>query len=236
VTALHDDDVRRLAASADDRMQLWATFLQQQQIATMAEVGVYRGAYAARMLASAPSLQRYYMIDPWRHLEDWNKPANRSDDTFETFFAETLAKTEQYSAKRVVLRGRTVDVVDEIPDASLDFAYIDGDHTLRGIAIDLARIYPKVRDGGFIGGDDFCRNIFQHSEEYEPTLVFPYAVYFAEAMGVRIYALPHRQFLMQKLKTDGPTFVDLASGYGDTTIVAQIRKLGTRGGNRATVA
>jgi hypothetical protein len=26
----------------------------------------------------------------------------------------------------------------------LDFAYIDADHTLKGIAIDLIRVYPKT--------------------------------------------------------------------------------------------
>jgi predicted O-methyltransferase YrrM len=222
---LDETAVRALATDAGDRMRLWASFLRQQEVATAAEVGVYRGSFAAHMLSETPSLTRYYMIDPWRHLEDWNKPANRSDNSFEGFFAETMAKTEEFAAKRVVLRGRTSEVVDQIPDGSLDFAYIDGDHTLRGVAIDLARIYPKLREGGYLAGDDFCRNIFQHGREYEPTLVFPYAVYFAEAMGVRIYALPHRQFLMQKLPAEGAALVDIAGGYGDTTLEAQIRRL-----------
>lgn len=221
---LDEAGVRTLAADAGDRMQMWASFLRQHEVATMAEVGVYRGGFAARMLSEAPSLVRYYMIDPWRHLDNWNKPANQSDETFERFLAETMARTQQFAGKRVVLRGRTSEVIDQIPDGSLDFAYVDGDHTLRGIVIDLARIYPKLRDGGYLAGDDFCRSIFQHGPGYEPTLVFPYAVYFAEAMGVRIYALPHRQFLMQKLPAEGPTFVDLAGGYAHTTLEAQIRR------------
>jgi hypothetical protein len=222
---LPEAEVRNWAGAAPGRMKLWSSFLQQQHVKTMAEVGVFQGRFAARMLTGAPALERYYMIDPWRNLEDWDKPLNRSDDAFNEVYDQAMASTEQFAAKRVVLRGRTVEVVDQIPDGSLDLAYLDGDHTLRGITIDLARIYPKVRDGGFIAGDDFCRNIFfQHEEASEPTLVFPYAVHFAEAMGVRIYALPFRQFLLQKAPVDGEVFIDLAGGYVDTTLLRQLSR------------
>jgi hypothetical protein len=83
---------------------------------------------------------------------------------------------------------------DQIADGGLDFAYIDADHTLKGIAIDLIRVYPKVRSGGFLGGDDFTRSVWEHNTRFEPTLVFPFAVYFAEAVGATIYALPYSQF------------------------------------------
>ena len=54
--------------------------------------------------------------------------------------------------KVVILRGRTKEVIDQVPDNSLDFAYIDGDHTLRGITIDLMNVLPKIKEGGIIGG------------------------------------------------------------------------------------
>src|SRR4051812_19171561 len=196
---LDETRLREIAASAVDRVALWTSFLQMFGVTSMAEVGVYRGDYAARMLREAPGIEHYYMIDPWRHLDDWNKPANQPDDIFERFFTEAMDKTAAYADKRVVLRGRTVEVVDQIPDGDLDLVYIDGDHTLRGITVNLTRLFPKVKDSGFVAGDDFCRNIFQHGAGFEPTLVFPYAVYFAEAVGAKIYALPYKQFVMQKV-------------------------------------
>ena len=84
---LDEARLREIAASAADRMELWASFLQTFGVTSMAEVGVYRGDYAARMLTEAPGIERYYMIDPWRHLDDWNKPANQPDDIFEKFFS-----------------------------------------------------------------------------------------------------------------------------------------------------
>jgi len=214
-------DVQDIARASSDRFDLWTRFLNRIEARRVAEIGVYRGAYAQRVLDACPALETYYMIDPWRHLDDWNKPANRGDDTFERFYAETMDKTSAHDAKRVVLRGRTTEVIDQIPDGSLDFAYIDGDHTLRGISIDLLAVLPKVRDGGWIGGDDFARSIWQHGADFEPTLVFPFAVYFAEATGTRIYGLPRKQFLIER-GADAFEFVDLTGKYGKLDLASQI--------------
>ena len=207
--------IKKCADKAQSRFELWIEFIQAVQSETMAEVGVYRGDFAAKILAGCKSLKKYYMIDPWKHLADWNKPANKSDEVFEGFLAETRSKTDFAAEKRIILRGRTTEVIEEIPDNSLDFAYIDGDHTLKGISIDLIRVHSKMRVGGFIGGDDLSRTAWQHRTCFEPTMVFPFAIYFAEAVGSRIYALPHEQFLMEK--TDGRrfSFIDLTGGYAN---------------------
>jgi hypothetical protein len=137
--------------------------------------------------------------------------------------------------KRVVLRGTTADVIDEIPDAALDFAYIDGDHTLRGITIDLVKVFPKVRAGGWIGADDFSPSIWQQAEAYEPTLVFPLAVHFAEAAGARIFGLPHQQFLIEKAQT-GHEFVDLTGRYGTLDLRSQLIRPASAGPRRRRVS
>lgn len=210
-----------LGAVTVDRFEQWSEFLAQNEVRTVAEVGVYRGAFAEAMLSSCPEITTYYMVDPWKHLDDWNKPANAGDVDFEKHYAKTMERTALWESKRVVLRGRSTEVIDSIADASLDFAYIDGDHTLHGITIDLMRVWPKVRAGGFIGGDDLCRSVWQHSEHFEPTFVFPYAVYFAEAVDAPIKALPHRQFLITR--TEGFSFTDTTGGYGDTTVAASLK-------------
>ena len=201
-----------------ERLALWVHFLQVGEVKSMVEVGVYRGDFAATILKECDLIEKYYMIDPWRHLDNWNKPANMSDDIFEQFLSETKSKTEFAAKKRVILRGKTTEVIDKIPDGGIDFAYIDGDHTLRGITIDLINVFPKVRAGGWIGGDDFTRTIWEHATKFEPTLVFPFAVYFAEAVNARIYALPNAQFLIEKNRTQSFEFIDLTGYYDDISL------------------
>jgi hypothetical protein len=162
------------------------------------------------------------MVDPWRHLDDWNKPANADDASFDDYYRLVLERTNPWADKRTVLRGRTTEVIDEIADGTLDFAYIDGDHSLRGITIDLLRIWPKVRVGGIVGGDDFSRSVWQHPDSFEPTFVFPFAVYYAEALGVPVEALPRNQFALHKTDS-GFSFVDHTGRYGDLTVRAALR-------------
>ncbi|HWM12361.1 MAG TPA: class I SAM-dependent methyltransferase [Solirubrobacteraceae bacterium] len=207
---------------AASRLDLWTRFVNETGARRVLELGVYRGQFAARMLDDCPGIETYYMLDPWRNLDAWNKPANKSDQVFEGFYRESLERTAAHEAKRAVLRGTTTEVIDQVPDGSLDFAYIDGDHTLRGITIDLIRLYPKIREGGWLGGDDFSPTIWQHDPAYEPTLVFPLAVHFAEAVGARIYGLPHKQFLIEKTADSGHAFVDLVGRYGDLELKRQL--------------
>ena len=136
------------------------------------------------------------MIDPWRPLSHWNKPANVSASRFADVHRHAIDSTAFAASKIVVLRGTTSDVAAQIPDELLDLAYIDGDHTLRGITIDLLTMLRKVRPGGLIVGDDYFEDPWHHGVAYEPTLVCPFAMYFAEAMNMPFVALPFRQFLI----------------------------------------
>jgi hypothetical protein len=137
---------------------------------------------------------------------------------FDDVYAEAMEKTAFASRRVVVLRGRLKEVIDEIPDESLDFAYIDGDHTLRGITIDLIRLFPKMKRNGLIGGDDFTPNPWQHDTRFEPTLVCPFSIYFAEAMDIPIVALPFSQFLIQKRADASFSFVDFTGKYSDLSL------------------
>lgn len=129
-----------------------------------------------------------------------------------------MQKTYFAAEKIKVLRGCTNDVIDYIEDASIDIAYIDGDHTLRGITNDLIKLFPKIKEGGYIGGDDFIENPWQHGKAYEPTLVYPYAVYFSEAMDLPISALPHNQFILYKKSSEKFEFKGWNNRYNNLSL------------------
>jgi hypothetical protein len=225
-TILNEDTKELLhecALRSRTRAELWMEFIRRLRVQRMAEIGVYRGAFAAFILERCDSIEKYFMIDPWKHLADWNKPANESDSVFEDFYREAKQKTDFAQNRRSILRGKTAEVIDQIPDNELDFAYIDGDHTLRGITIDLLRVYSKVKPGGFVGGDDFTPTVWQHDTRFEPTLVYPLAVYFAEAMGAAIYALPNSQFCIQKTELRDFSFTDLTGQYRELGLRNQLR-------------
>ena len=63
---------------------------------------------------------------------------------------------------------------------------------------------------------------WQHGTAFEPTMVFPFAVYFAEAVGAQIIALRHCQFLIKKDKLKSFSFIDLTGKYDDLGLSNQI--------------
>jgi len=211
-------------SAAGDRYDFWVNFIKMRGISHAVEIGIFQGDFAEKMLRNCECLEKYYMLDPWKNLDDWDKPANMNNETLEMLMRASISKTEFASDRRIILRGKTTEVIDDIPDNSLDFAYIDGDHTLKGITIDLIRVFGKIKMGGFIGGDDFCPDNLQHFPEFEPTLVFPFAIYFAEAVSARIYTLPYEQFLVEKIPGGVFELIDLAGCVTSTGIKNQMLK------------
>ncbi len=215
---IEDSRLREIAAGATSRLDLCVKWLRAAGLRSVLEVGVWKGDFAKQMLQECEAIERYYLLDPWAHLPDWNKPLNVERETFDRAYEEAMQKTAFAAAKIVVLRGRTKEVIGSVPDGSLDFAYIDGDHTLRGITIDLIKVLPKIKEGGFIGGDDFAVDPWQHSARFEPTLVCPFSVYFAEAMDLPIVGLPFDQFLMQKRSDARFSFTDSTWKYNNMSL------------------
>jgi len=75
------------------------------------ELGVLRGAFAEHILRHCPTIARYYMLDPWRHLADWNKPANVDQSTFDEIYASAMRRTE-FAGEEAVLSRQTPPPTD----------------------------------------------------------------------------------------------------------------------------
>lgn len=115
-----------------------------------AEIGVERGLYSKVLLDSAPGLH-LILVDPWLAYQGYREHV--SQEKLDRF----LVETEQLLSGRdfEVRRGFSVDVAKEVPDESLDFVYIDGNHEFSHVVADIAAWYPKVKKGGIIAGHDF---------------------------------------------------------------------------------
>lgn len=124
---------------------------------TGAEIGVWRGEFSDQILATVePKL--LYLIDPWKVAGGGKASAlygcNRQ--TQESMDATYEAVRERFASQPVaILRAPSGVALDGIPDGSLDWVYIDGDHTLEGVTTDLWLALKKVRVGGIIAGDDY---------------------------------------------------------------------------------
>lgn len=60
-----------------------------------------------------------------------------------------------FSERARLIQGDTVVAADQIADASLDFVFIDADHSYEAVRRDIDAWRSKVRPGGWLGGHDY---------------------------------------------------------------------------------
>jgi hypothetical protein len=118
-----------------------------------AEIGVWQGAYSVELLKANPALH-LTCVDPWRvhpQYQDVKKPG-----TMETSRAAAELALAPFGERVQILRQFSLEAAADVPDGSLDFVYIDGNHRFECAASDLGWWAPKVREGGVVSGHDYA--------------------------------------------------------------------------------
>lgn len=126
------------------------------------EIGVHEGDYAARILRGARPRQ-LHLVDPWRYFENaryaeavYGGRAGSQAVMDARFEAVCGRFREEIDSGRVqVHRATCADFGARYRGETLDFAYIDGDHSFEGVCEDLRTLVPLLRPGGIVAGDDY---------------------------------------------------------------------------------
>lgn len=83
-------------------------------------------------------------------------PEHKCTKYIEELYPATLKRLSPYPNCNLI-RKMSLDAVNDFSKRSLDFVYIDGNHTFGHTAMDLMRWSEKVKKGGVISGHDyFC--------------------------------------------------------------------------------
>lgn len=117
-----------------------------------AEIGVADGSHAEDIL-NYLDLEKFYLIDPYQVYEEGDYKF--SDQTyFDKQYKNLKIKFKNYNNVEI-LRKTSKEAVNEIPNKTLDFVYIDGNHQFEEVYEDLNLWFPKIKDNGFLCGDDY---------------------------------------------------------------------------------
>lgn len=129
---------------------------------TVVEVGIGYGLHAKELLKNS-ELDMLYLVDPTKYYPN---------DSFATDIMSTIPKIpgDQFNELAELIRGQLAPwsskykwfrkesltiTNDEIPDASIDCVFVDGDHSYDAVKNDLRFWWKKVKRGGMMLGDDF---------------------------------------------------------------------------------
>lgn len=155
------------------RNELLGTFksLLGGSIGTAVEIGTYQAEFANQIISHTKPDQ-FYAVDPYQYFpseEDRTGnpgPEFQSQDRLDKLalrIAETLANK---STPAELIREPSVTAAAKFADGSLDFVYIDGDHSYAGVTEDILAWYPKLRTGGVLAGHDYCPGNPQRGHVY----------------------------------------------------------------------
>ena len=124
---------------------------------TVVEVGSFEGRGSLLLherLCKNPG-SKLICIDPWQDSYVANfTPFQNLDPLFKGQWERFQANTAHLS-NLTALRGTSTEKIPELADTSVDFAYIDGDHSPGQVYLDGKYMFDKLRVGGYMVFDDY---------------------------------------------------------------------------------
>ena len=120
-----------------------------------AEIGVLKGKTLFAMLDACPRLTMYG-VDQWQRLplRDSENAETYKDFPMPEIAAGVMARALGYGGRCMILKGDSAAMAGHLDDGTLDFVFVDGDHTEAGVERDIRAWSPKVRAGGMLLGHD----------------------------------------------------------------------------------
>jgi len=126
-----------------------------------AEIGVRRGDTSELLLRRFDTLH-LLMVDSWTPATI-DSSYRRSGDpcarlSLEQQLAnkhEAMTRTSVAALRREILHAPSVEAAVRIADRSLDFVFIDAEHTYESVRLDLAAWLNKIAPGGILSGHDY---------------------------------------------------------------------------------
>lgn len=123
------------------------------------EIGVFHGLTFFHLLEHCPNLHLtgIDIFEPILHKDKQFNEGGRSykgDKLPEEYIRINREAKKRFPERSKVVKAESAGYAKNIPDHSLDFVFIDGDHLYEAVKLDIVSWLPKVRPGGVICGHD----------------------------------------------------------------------------------
>jgi len=121
----------------------FANIINERNYKIVVEVGVGNGGFSRYLLESCSGIT-LFSIDPWEGVD--SRPGGKQ---------KTYEKLAKYDTRSKILDLKSVEGSQQFEDLSIDFVYIDSDHSFDAVKQDLACWWPKIKLSGIMAGHDY---------------------------------------------------------------------------------
>jgi len=118
------------------------------------EVGVAFGGHSGAILETG-GVDKLFGVDRYRHCGGYDDPMNLSQPLFDRLAKRVGDRLSCFGNRFELIREDSEEAGKRFDDHSLDFVYLDADHSEAGVWKDLCTWAIKVREGGIIAGHDY---------------------------------------------------------------------------------
>jgi hypothetical protein len=121
-----------------------------------AEIGVAAG-YFSDILLKYSDISTLYSIDPWKTFDNdvYRDTDNVSQEEFRENYKTAVRILEKYGKRSKVLRMTSEEASRLFKTETLDFIFIDANHSYGECIKDLESWWPKLRTGGVFAFHDY---------------------------------------------------------------------------------
>lgn len=166
-------------ASREDMAEL----LFELNLKKAVEVGVAAGNFSATIMAGNPQL-KMWGVDPYEPYTGYKDYVRR--DTFSELERGAHERLDKYPGYEFIKK-YSKEASEMFEDESLDFVYLDANHTYDFVTEDLELWTPKVKKGGIMAGDDYARIRARNGEPSSNWAVIPAIHDFTKKYGYQLY-------------------------------------------------
>jgi hypothetical protein len=116
------------------------------------EVGTLRGEFSKALLSRWKD-GTLFMVDVWRKIDDYIDTNNNDEDS--GVIVDCIKNISKFADRAHMMRMPSEVACKLFSDDSLDFVYLDANHSYDGFMTDFNNWFPKVKKGGLIAGHDY---------------------------------------------------------------------------------
>lgn len=118
------------------------------------EVGVEEGIFSEEICKAVPDIT-IHSIDSWAAYSADGAP--RGQRKAERHYGTAINRLSAYPNCHV-LKKFSAEAILQFEDQSIDFVYIDGNHTFDYVITDIIKWSKKVKSGGIVSGHDYKKS------------------------------------------------------------------------------
>jgi len=127
-----------------------------------AEIGVWKGEMSRHLLRLRPYLF-LIMVDQWESGRECSQSYRRSGDylarqtrqKMQRAKREARQSTDFAASRRAIWHAASMEAAKSADNHSLDFVFIDAEHTYEAVKADIQAWLPKLRPGALLSGHDY---------------------------------------------------------------------------------